>query len=56
MTANLLQALAPIHEKRRYYQDNPKMVSEIMAQGSRKAGLIARKTMQEVRAALKITY
>jgi len=56
MAANLLQALAPIHEKRRYYQDNPILVSEIMAEGSRKAGLIARQTMQEVRAALKITY
>jgi hypothetical protein len=32
------------------------VVSEIMAEGSRKTGLIARQTMQEVPAGLKITH
>jgi tryptophanyl-tRNA synthetase len=56
MAANLIQALGPIQEKRRYYQDRPKMVAEIMDQGNRKARAVALQTMQEVRAAVKINY
>jgi tryptophanyl-tRNA synthetase len=56
MAANLIQALAPIHERRRYYQEHPELIAEIIDAGNRKAGQMARQTMQEVRAALKITY
>jgi tryptophanyl-tRNA synthetase len=56
MAAQLLQALGPIHEKRRYFQDHPNMVQEIMDQGNRNAREVARQTMAEVRAAIKITY
>lgn len=56
MAANLIQALAPIQEKRRYYQDRPEMVREIIAAGSDKARQVARQTMQEVREAIKINY
>jgi tryptophanyl-tRNA synthetase len=56
MAANLIQALAPIHERRRYYQEHPELIAEIIDAGNRKAGQMARQTMREVRAALKITY
>ncbi|RJQ76855.1 MAG: tryptophan--tRNA ligase [Desulfobacteraceae bacterium] len=56
MGGNLIQALGPIHEKRRYYQEHPEMITEIIAAGSCKAAQVAKQTMQEVRAALKITY
>jgi tryptophanyl-tRNA synthetase len=56
MAANLIQALAPIHEKRMYYKERPELIDEIIDAGSRKAGKVARQTMQEVRAALKISY
>jgi tryptophanyl-tRNA synthetase len=56
MAANLIQALAPIHEKRRYYQGHPELVERIIAEGNQKARQVARQTMQEVRAAIKITY
>lgn len=56
MAANLIQALAPIQEKRRYYQDRPEMVREIIEAGSDKARQVARLTMQEVREAIKINY
>jgi tryptophanyl-tRNA synthetase len=55
MAANLIQALEPIHENRRYYQDHPEMIAAIIDAGSRRAGQVAAQTMQEVRAALKIT-
>jgi tryptophanyl-tRNA synthetase len=56
MAANLIQSLAPIHEKRLYYQQRPELIREIIDDGSRKAGRVAQQTMQEVRGALKITY
>lgn len=56
MATNLAQALAPIHEKRRYYQDHPGIVTDIIEAGSRTAGQVARQTMQEVREAIRINY
>lgn len=56
MAANLTQAMTPIHERRRYYQDRPEKVTEIIEQGSQKARQVAQETMREVREALKINY
>lgn len=56
MAENLIQALAPLHEKRRFYLANPQIVEEIMVEGSRKARRIATETMQQVKAAVKIDY
>lgn len=54
MAENLITALAPIREKRRYYEDRPEMVKEIIASGNHKAKTVARKTMKEVRSAVRI--
>lgn len=56
MAASLLRALEPIQEKRRYYQERPEVVKEIIETGSEKARKVARSTMQEVRKAIKINY
>lgn len=56
MATNLIQAMAPIYERRRYYQDRPERVTEIIEQGSHKAGQVAQETMREVRDVLKINY
>lgn len=56
MAENLVQALAPIYEKRKYYEARPDLVTQIMEEGSRKARDIARGTMNEVREKIKITY
>lgn len=56
MADQLIQALEPIHEKRRYFQERPEMVKEIMDQGNRNAREVARQTMAEVRTAIKISY
>jgi tryptophanyl-tRNA synthetase len=56
MAVQLIQALGPIHDKRRYFQEHPKMVDEIIEQGNRNAREVARQTMREVRSAIKITY
>ena len=54
MAENLVTALAPIREKRAYYEARPERVEEIMVAGSDKASQTARQTMEEVREAVKV--
>ncbi|MDO9112091.1 MAG: tryptophan--tRNA ligase [Desulfatirhabdiaceae bacterium] len=54
MAENLINALTPIRDKRKYYEERPEMVQEIIASGNHKAKSVARKTMKEVRNALHI--
>ncbi len=54
MALNLSQALAPIREKRAYYEAHPQQVDEIMADGCNRARKSAQATMEAVRAAIKI--
>ena len=54
MAKNLSKALEPIREKREYYEARPKMVDDIIADGIKRAGKVAAKTMEEVRASVKI--
>ncbi|NPA25053.1 MAG: tryptophan--tRNA ligase [Deltaproteobacteria bacterium] len=52
---NLVDGLAPVHEKRRYYEERPEMVQEIIAAGAGKARAVAVETMRQVRKAVKIS-
>ena len=54
MAENLINALAPIREKRNFFEERPEMVAEIIASGNQKAKAVARQTMQEVRSAVHI--
>jgi tryptophanyl-tRNA synthetase len=54
MAENLIKALESIREKRIFYMDQPKLVEEIIKTGSDKARAVASRTMEEVRAAIKI--
>ena len=54
MAKNLADALEPIREKRAYYESRPEMVDDIIEAGRLKAGAVAKQTMQEVRAAIKL--
>ena len=56
MADHLVEALNPIHDKRAYYEDRPKIVNEIMIEGSRRAQKIAQETMAQVKDAIKIDY
>lgn len=56
MAANLINALAPLQEKRRYFEEHPDLVDQIIADGSARARAIAKKTMAEVKEALKMNY
>jgi tryptophanyl-tRNA synthetase len=52
MAERLVEALAPVRDKRQYYEARPEMVKEIMAAGNQKARSVAQQTMEEVRAAV----
>jgi tryptophanyl-tRNA synthetase len=54
MAKNLIAFLEPIREKRIYYEERPEIVAELIVAGSNKAREVAQKTMEEVRAAIKI--
>ena len=47
--------LAPIQERRKPYEQNPQQVWDILEAGTEKARAVAQATMQEVRAAVKLT-
>jgi tryptophanyl-tRNA synthetase len=54
MAKNLIDALAPIREKNQYFNDHPEIVDDVLAAGKKKAGRIAKETLEEVRAAIKL--
>ncbi|MBA3031325.1 MAG: tryptophan--tRNA ligase [Desulfobacteraceae bacterium] len=54
MAEFLIQALAPIREKRSYYEAHQDMVMDIILTGNEKARKVAQSTMASVRSAMKI--
>jgi len=54
MAKNLISAMAPLHERRAHFKAKPEQVKEIIALGSQKARAVARETMAQVRAAIRI--
>lgn len=52
----LESVIAPIRERREYLAKDPKMVMEILKNGTEKARQTAQATLKEVRAAMKIDY
>ncbi len=54
MADNLNATLAPIREKRAYFEQRPELVTDIITAGDRKARQVAEQTMADVRAAMGI--
>ena len=54
LAARVEEALTPIHERMDYYQSHLQEIQEIITDGNARAAVIARKTMAEVREAVKI--
>jgi tryptophanyl-tRNA synthetase len=54
MAKSLIEAMKPLHERREHFKARPDRVREIIAFGSEKARTVAKNTMEEVRAAVKI--
>jgi len=54
LTEKLMAYLQPIWEKRRYYEEHPDLISQIIEDGDKRARAVARQTMAEVRDAMKL--
>ena len=50
----MIDTMAPFRAKREELAQQEGLVSEVLAEGARKAEAVARETMQEARAALKV--
>ena len=56
LAGNINKELAPIREKRRYYEEHPEIVDKILMEGTAKARKKAKETMQKVKKAMKLDY
>lgn len=52
----LNKMLDPIRERRKYYEDRPEKVSEILARGKDRARQIGKTTMEEVMDSMRLSY
>jgi len=53
---NIVTCLEPIQEKRKYYEEHPEIVEQIIKEGTARARAKAKSTMEKVRKAMKIDY
>ncbi|MDD2377441.1 MAG: tryptophan--tRNA ligase [Bacilli bacterium] len=53
---NMMKFLKPIQDKRKYYEEHPEVVDEILQEGTRKAQLKAKEVMKRVKKSMKIDY
>ena len=56
LIANIITKLEPIRERRRYYESHKDEVKRILEEGSKKARLVTRETLKQVKEAMKIDY
>jgi len=54
LAQRIAEKLEPVHERMDYYVSHPDEIHDIINEGNQKAAVIARQTMEEVRAAIKI--
>lgn len=53
---NINEYLKPIREKRKYYENHPEIVKEILKEGTKKAQEVAKKNIKKVKQNMKINY
>ena len=56
LAKNINNTLEPIREKRKYYEERPELVDEILMKGTEKARQTAKETMKKVKKAMKLDY
>ena len=53
---SIVSELEPIQEEISKYESNPNLIQEIIFEGSERARVVAKSTMEEVKDAMGITY
>lgn len=56
LIANIIKEFEPLREKRKYYEERPDELKQILMNGTAKAQEEAKKTMQKVKRAMKLDY
>lgn len=56
LSSNIIKTLSPIREKRKYYEERPELVNEILINGTNKARNKAKETMKKIKEVMKINY
>ena len=56
LAQNIIDFLAPMREKRKYYEDRPELVDKLLITGTEKARQTAKETMKKVKKAIKLDY
>lgn len=53
---NIIEKLKPIRERRRYFEERPELVKEILRKGTEKARTITKETLKNVKDSMRIDY
>ncbi len=56
LAKNIIDFLQPIREKRKYYEERPELVDELLIKGTEKARKTAKETMKKIKRAMKLDY
>ena len=56
LAQNIIDFLAPMREKRKYYEERPELVDKLLIEGTEKARRTAKETMKKVKRAMKLDY
>ena len=53
---NIIKELEPIQERRKFYEERPQLVKEILMEGTNNARKITKATLSKVKKAMKLDY
>ena len=56
LAKNIIDFLEPMREKRKYYEERPELVDELLIKGTEKARKTAKEVMKEVKREMKLDY
>ena len=56
LAKNIIEELKPIREKRKYYEEHPEEVDQILIEGTKKAQNVAKETMKKVKKSMMLDY
>ena len=56
LAQNINKTLKPMREKRKYYEERPELVDEILIKGTEKARNLAKETMRDIKKAMMLDY
>ena len=56
LAMNINKTLEPFREKRKYYEEHPEIIDDILIKGTEKARTTAKDTMKKIKRAMKLDY